>query len=137
MLEGEPWFGVGGSPRRGRQPRPLIVAAPDVSIFQGVARARQLAWFQVQHARIVLAVADGIVAAISPRTVRQILTDVDLQPQRTRYGKTCRLDEQFQQRAEQVLWCYAKAERLARAGIWVVAVDDKPNHQVLERSPIR
>jgi hypothetical protein len=83
------------------------------------------------------AVADGIVDAISPRTVRQILKDVDLQPHRTRYWKTSRLDEQFKERAEQVLWCYANAERLAKKGIWVVAVDEKPNHQVLERRPIR
>src|SRR5437660_9146384 len=81
--------------------------------------------------------ADGIIDSISPRTVRQILKDVDLQPHRTRYWKTSRLDEQFKQRAEQVLWCYAHAERLAKEGIWVVAVDEKPNHQVLERSPIR
>jgi hypothetical protein len=83
------------------------------------------------------AVADGIVDAISPRTVRQILKDVDLQPHRTRYWKTSRLDPQFKERAEQVLWCYGNAERLARKGIWVVAVDEKPNHQVLERAPIR
>src|SRR5215212_8493545 len=79
------------------------------------------------------AVADGIVTAISPRTVRQILQDTDLQPHRTRYWKTSRLDEQFKQRAEQVLWCYAHAERLAQRGIGVVAVDEKPNHQVLDR----
>src|SRR5262245_53051311 len=83
------------------------------------------------------AVADRIISAISARTVRQILKDVDLQPHRTRYWKTSRLDAQFKQRAEQVLWCYANAPRLARQGIWVVAVDEKPNHQVLERSPIR
>jgi hypothetical protein len=83
------------------------------------------------------AVAEGIVDAISPRTVRRILDAVDLQPHRTRYWRTCRLDEQFKQRAEQILWCYANAERLARQGIWVVAVDEKPNCQVLERSPIR
>jgi hypothetical protein len=83
------------------------------------------------------AVVDGIVEAVSPRTIRQILYDVDLQPHRTRYWKTSRLDEQFKQRAEQVLWCYANASRLAKEGIWVVAVDEKPNHQVLERLPIR
>lgn len=75
--------------------------------------------------------------AISPRTVRQILQDVDLQPHRTRYWKASRLDGQFKQRAEQVLWCYAHAERSARQGIGVVALDEKPNHQVLERSRIR
>lgn len=81
--------------------------------------------------------ANGIVDVISARTVRRILDDVDLQPHRTRYWRTSHLDEQFKQRAEQVLWCYANAERLARQGIWVVAIDEKPNLQVLEREPIR
>jgi hypothetical protein len=77
------------------------------------------------------------VPAIRPRTVRQILKDADLQPHRTRYWKTTRLDDAFKQRAEQVLWCYTNAERLADQGLWVVATDEKPNHQVLERTPIR
>src|SRR5207244_3987584 len=34
-------------------------------------------------------------------------------------------------------WCYQHAARLAHQGIWVVAVDEKPNHQVLKRTPIR
>jgi hypothetical protein len=38
------------------------------------------------------AVADGIVAALSPRTAQRILHDVDLQPHRTRYWRTTRLD---------------------------------------------
>jgi hypothetical protein len=83
------------------------------------------------------AVADGIVGAISPRTVRRILHDVDLQPHRTRYWKTSRLDARFKERAEKVLWCYGNAERLARQGLWAVAVDEVPNFQVLERRPIR
>lgn len=83
------------------------------------------------------AVADGIVGAISPRTVREILHDVDLQPHRTRYWKTSRLDAQFKGRAEKVLWCYGNAERLARQGLWAVAVDEVPNCQVLERRPTR
>jgi len=62
---------------------------------------------------------------------------VDLQPHRTRYWRTARLDSRFKQRAEKVLWCYAWAERLARRGIWVVCVDEMPNRQVLERRPIR
>lgn len=80
---------------------------------------------------------DGIVNAISPRTVRQILHDVDLQPHRTRYWRTASMDAQFRARAEKVLWCYANAENLARRGIWTVAVDEVPNFQVLERQPIR
>jgi transposase len=61
------------------------------------------------------AVADGIVAHISPRTVRSILSAVDLQPHRTRYWKTARLDARFKERAEQVLWCYATAEHIRLA----------------------
>jgi len=83
------------------------------------------------------AAADKIVPAVSPATVRRILHDVDLQPHRTRYWKTARLDACFKERAEQVLWCYANAARLADQGIWVVCVDEIPTFQVLERNPIR
>jgi DDE superfamily endonuclease len=83
------------------------------------------------------AVADGIVAALSPAMARRILQRVDLQPHRTRYWRTARLDERFKGRAEKVLWCYGNAERLARRGIWVVCADEAPNLQVLERQPIR
>ena len=83
------------------------------------------------------AVADGIVESISPRTIRLILDRVDLQPHRTRYWRTTRLDPRFKARAQKVLWCYAHAERLARKGYWVVCADEVPNFQVLERHPIR
>jgi hypothetical protein len=83
------------------------------------------------------AVVEDVVPAISARTVRRILQQVDLQPHRTRYWKTSHLDEQFKERAEKVLWCYAHAEPLARRGIWVVCVDEMPSLQVLERRPIR
>jgi hypothetical protein len=83
------------------------------------------------------ALEDGIVETISPRTVRQILHDVDLQPHRTRYWKTSRLDAEFKQRAEKVLWCYGNAWNLAHCGLWVVCVDEIPNFQILERKPIR
>src|SRR5262249_29277940 len=82
------------------------------------------------------AVADGIVKDISPAMVRRILQQVDLQPHRTRYWRTARLDERFKERAEKVLWCYGNAQRLARQGIWVVCADEIPNLQVLERQPI-
>jgi hypothetical protein len=69
--------------------------------------------------------------------VRRILQEVDLQPHRTRYWRTARLDRRFKERAEKVLWCYGNAERLARRGVWVVCTDEVPNLQVLERHPIR
>jgi transposase len=206
---------------RGRRPTPLTLAAADLPILEAVARIRRLCWFQVQHARIVLAVAggervhevasrlecdratvwrvcrryeqgglsklllddprlgrpqeisplqqaqivelaclepvaeglhvthwtsadlarqaiaDGIVEAIGPAMVRRILREVDLQPHRTRYWRTARLDGRFKERAEKVLWCYGNAERLARRGIWVVCTDEVPNLQVLERTPTR
>ena len=83
------------------------------------------------------AVEDGIVGSISLATVRRLLHDVDLQPHRTRYWKTARLDARFKERAEQVLWCYGNAERLAEQGIWVVCVDEIPTFQILERQPLR
>jgi hypothetical protein len=83
------------------------------------------------------AIADGIVSQVSARMVRKILNDVDLKPHKTRYWKTSRLDSQFKQRAEKILWCYANVDRLVRRGIWVVCVDEMPNLQVLERHPLR
>src|SRR5215207_1801500 len=59
MLGVCPWSGVGGSTVRGRKPRPLKVADADTPVLEAVARHRRLCWFQVQHARIVLAIAGG------------------------------------------------------------------------------
>jgi hypothetical protein len=81
--------------------------------------------------------AEGIVSAISARTVRRLLQEVDLQPHRTRYWKTAHLDAKFKHRAEQILWCYANANRLRHKGFWVVCIDEMPNLQALERTPIR
>lgn len=83
------------------------------------------------------AMAERIVPCLSARSVRRILHEVDLQPHRTRYWKTTHLDAQFKQRAEQILWCYANAERLVHRGFWVVCIDEMPNLQALEREPIR
>lgn len=79
------------------------------------------------------AVAERIVPAISGRTVRRILQQVDLQPHRTCFWKTARLNEDFSRRAVKVLWCYTYAEALARRGFLVVCADELPNFQVLER----
>jgi len=82
-------------------------------------------------------VADGIIDTISARSVRASLRAVDLQPHRTRFWKTARLNAQFMGRAVRILWCYTYAEHLARRGYWVVCTDERPNFQVLERVPIR
>ena len=83
------------------------------------------------------AIQEDIVPTVSTRTVRRILHEVDLQPHRTRYWKTSRLNDQFKRRAEQILWCYGNAQRLANQGWWIVCTDEMPNCQVLERHPIR
>ena len=83
------------------------------------------------------AAADGIVPAISARTVRRILNAVDLQPHRTRFWKTAALTGAFLGRAIRILRCYTHARHLARHGYWVVCADELPNFQVLERRPIR
>jgi len=44
---------------RGRKPHPLRLADADRPVLEAVACHRRLCWFQVQHARIVLAVAAG------------------------------------------------------------------------------
>jgi hypothetical protein len=104
--------------------------------LEPVAKGRPIThWSSADLARQAL--VEGIVSHISPRTVRRILHAVAWQPQRTRYGKTAWLDARFQERAEQVLWCYAHAARLAEQGLWVVCVDAIPTFQVLERPPIR
>src|SRR5205085_227863 len=51
--------GIGGAAMRGRKPHPLTLAAADAPILHAVAHSRHLAFFQVERARIVLAVAAG------------------------------------------------------------------------------
>jgi transposase len=128
--------------RAGHSGRPESIAPVqraqivELACLEPIAKGLHIThWSSADLAR--QAVTDGIAAAVSPATVRRILQDVDLQPHRTRYWKTARLDAQFKERAEQVLWCYANAPRLAEDGIWVVCVDEIPTFQVLERKPIR
>jgi hypothetical protein len=107
-----------------------------LACLEPVARGLHIThWASADLAR--QAVADGIAEAISPRSVRRILHAVDLQPHRTRFWKTARLNSQFMERTVKILWCYTYAEHLARQGYWVVCADELPNFQVLERVPIR
>jgi hypothetical protein len=124
--------------RAGPRPFPPLQLAQIVQLacLEPVAEGLHIThWSSADLAK--QAVEDGIVPAISPRTVRQILQGVDLQPHRTRYWRTATLDCLFKERAEGVLWCYGNAQRLAERGIWAVAVDEMPNLQVLERDPLR
>ena len=44
---------------RGRKPRSLQIVPDDRPLLQQMARSQTRPWYQVQHARIVLAIADG------------------------------------------------------------------------------
>jgi hypothetical protein len=107
---------------------------------QGIRRCRRALfthWTSQDLAR--QAGASGIVPSISAGSVQRILREVDLQPHRTHYWKTARLDALFKQRAEKILWCLLchTAARLVRSGFWVACVDEMPNLQAIERDPLR
>ena len=69
----------------------------ELACLEPVAKGLHIThWSSEDQAR--QAVADGIVAHISPRAVRNILSAVDLQPHRTRYWKTARLDVWFKEK---------------------------------------
>jgi hypothetical protein len=44
---------------RGRKPCSISLAENDIPIVRQIARSRTLPWFQVQRARIILAMGDG------------------------------------------------------------------------------
>src|SRR5215218_125558 len=116
------WPASSPTPRARGVPRrfpPLARARiVELACLEPVAKGLHLThWSSADLAR--QAARDGVAPAISARTVRRILATVDLQPHRTRYWRTGRLDAEFKARAERVLWCYAHAERLAAAGFWV------------------
>lgn len=75
----------------------------------------------------------GLVPRIAHSTVSLVLRDADLQPHRSRYWKTPTLDAEFRQRAARVLWCYERAQDLARREEVTLCLDEKPTLQVLER----
>jgi hypothetical protein len=80
-----------------------------------------------------LAVERGLVPGIAHSTVSQILRAAALQPHRSRYWKTPKIDEAFLKSAARILWCYENASILAEKSEIVLCLDEKPNLQVLER----
>lgn len=76
----------------------------------------------------------GIRPKIAHSTVSLILRDADLHPHRYRYWKTPTLNAEFLERASRVLWCYERVDRLIAHDEAVLALDEKPNIQALERA---
>lgn len=76
----------------------------------------------------------GLLPHIAHSTVSLILRDVDLQPHRTRYWITPTLNADFLQRAGRSVWLYERIESLWAHDNIVLALDEKPNIQALERA---
>jgi DDE superfamily endonuclease len=78
-------------------------------------------------------IEQALVDAIHYTTVARMLAEASLQPHRSRYWKTARLDEEFLRLAAKVLWCYEMVDWLHRRGEVVICMDEKPNIQALRR----
>jgi hypothetical protein len=79
-------------------------------------------------------VEQGYAATIAHTTVRKILYAAKLRLPRFRFWKTTIWDEEAVARALKILWYYERIESLWQRGEVLLAVDEKPNLQVLERA---
>jgi hypothetical protein len=76
----------------------------------------------------------GIRPKIAHSTVSLILRDADLQPHRSRYWITPTLNAEFLKRASRILWLYERVNWLLERDEIILALDEKPNVQALERA---
>jgi len=67
-------------------------------------------------------------------TVSLILRDADLKLHHSRYWITPTLDAEFVRRATRILWLYERVQWLLAHDEIVIALDEKPNLQALERA---
>ena len=87
-------------------------------------------WSTRELARQII--EDGILTEIHYSTVYAILEESELKPNRHHYWKT-RIAPDFLEKASSVLWYYEQAPQLAKQGIVVICLDEKPSIQALER----
>jgi len=80
------------------------------------------------------AVEQGYVASIGHATISDILAAADLRPHLFRFWKTTVWDDEAVERALRILWYYERTESLWQRGEVLLAGDEKPNLQVLERA---
>jgi len=80
------------------------------------------------------AVEQEIVTRIDHSTVNDILNAGHLQPHRLRYWKTTVWEALAVARALKILWYYERILALWQPGLVMIAVDEKPGLQVLERA---
>lgn len=75
-----------------------------------------------------------IVTSIDHSTINDILRAAGLHPHRFRYWRSTVWDEEAIARTIKILWYYERVESLWQRGEVVIALDEKPNMQVLERA---
>jgi hypothetical protein len=102
---------------------------------------RQVGW-ELTHwsarSLALAAVQQEIVTAIHPTTISTVLRAVEVQPHRFRYWKTTIWDDEAVERALKILWVYERIAWLWQRGEVVLALDEKPGLQALERcAPIQ
>jgi hypothetical protein len=88
-------------------------------------------WSMRSLARV--AVEREVVPSIAHSTVSLILRSASWQPHRFRYWKTPTLHEEFRERAARILWLYERVDWLQERDEVILALDEEPNIQVLER----
>jgi len=107
-------------------------------IEQLACRAPTQVGWQLTHwstrSLALAAVQQDLVPGIHAATVCRLLQEADLKPHRWRYWKTTVWDEEAVARAVRILWYYERIESLWQRGEVVLALDEKPNLQVLERA---
>ena len=87
-----------------------------------------------QRSLALAAVEQEVVEAVHHTTIGDILREADLQPYRSRTWKTTIWDAEAVARTLRILWFYERIESLWQRGEVVVAIDEKPNLQILERA---
>jgi hypothetical protein len=78
-------------------------------------------------------VEQAVGASLHSTTVAHLLAEASLQPHRSRYWKTARLDEEFVRLAAKVLGWYEHVDWLHRRGELGIWMEEKPTIQALRR----
>lgn len=129
------WNAIYDAPRSGR-PR-TISAMERVAIEQLACCEPAGVGLEMTHwstrSLAKIAVERGLLPHIAHSTVSLILRTADLQPHRCRYWITPTLNAGFLERAGRILWIYERIEALKAQNEIALALDEKPNIQVLER----
>ena len=76
----------------------------------------------------------GIVNQISPRTIGRFLNEADLKPHKVQGWLTCKRDEQFEEKCQDICQTYKKALKREKHGDKTISIDEKTGIQARERA---